>query len=441
MTTRSLRTCALLVTLASVAPAQQQIPVRSLGPAEAVSKDTIGFLYGVRELSDGRLIANDVTGRRLMMFDRSLSNYKVIADSVMGSENSYGRAATGIIPYAADSTLLIDLGARAFLVFDPKGNVTRVMSPPRPGDIGYMWNPALGSPRFDARGGLIYRSWIMPRFKAPETGKPFVAPEMPDSAPLLRGDFDRRTADTLTWIRIAKMRVTTTPIAGGGVSLSPMINPLASIDDWAVLPDGAIAILRGQDYHIDWINADGSRTSSPKMPFDWKRLTDAEKSAIVDSTRRVLEKEAMAGTLRNPFSEVPGHGTAATPGGGGHSMTIVPVTTGDGGPPPKSTAATAPAAPQVPEVIPPHELPDYVPPVLRSGTMKADPQGNIWILPSTSAQSAGGLLYDVINRQGEVFQRVRLPAGRALEGFGANGAVYMTSHDATGARLERARLK
>jgi hypothetical protein len=40
-----------------------------------------------------------------------------------------------------------------------------------------------------------------------------------------------------------------------------------------------------------------------------------------------------------------------------------------------------------------------------------------------------------------VFERVRLPAGRALEGFGANGVIYMTSHGVGGARLERARVK
>ena len=74
--------------------------------------------------------------------------------------------------------------------------------------------------------------------------------------------------------------------------------------------------------------------------------------------------------------------------------------------------------------------------------MKADPEGNVWILPSTSAQSggSGGLVYDVVNRSGELFQRVRLPAGRALEGFGADGAVFMTVVSPNGRRLERARI-
>ena len=98
------------------------------------------------------------------------------------------------------------------------------------------------------------------------------------------------------------------------------------------------------------------------------------------------------------------------------------------------------AIPAIAEVAPASDLPDYMPPVLRSGLMKADAEGNVWILPSTSSQSGGGLLYDVVNRKGELFQRVRLPAGRALEGFGANGAIYLTSHDGDKVFLERARM-
>jgi len=93
-----------------------------------------------------------------------------------------------------------------------------------------------------------------------------------------------------------------------------------------------------------------------------------------------------------------------------------------------------------PQVVTIKDLPDYVPPVYTTGTMRADPDGNIWILPSTSSHSAGGLLYDVINRKCEVFQRVRIPQGRALAGFGAKGVVYLTAKDASGTHIERARL-
>jgi hypothetical protein len=103
-------------------------------------------------------------------------------------------------------------------------------------------------------------------------------------------------------------------------------------------------------------------------------------------------------------------------------------------------SAPPPFARPKPDVVSVRDLPDYVPPVLRTGTMRTDPDGNIWILPSTSSQSAGGLLYDVINRKGEIFQRVRIPQGRALAGFGGKGVVYLTARDSSGTHVERARL-
>jgi hypothetical protein len=53
----------------------------------------------------------------------------------------------------------------------------------------------------------------------------------------------------------------------------------------------------------------------------------------------------------------------------------------------------------------------------------------------------GELVYDVINAKGELLERVRLPLGRAIAGFGRGGTVYLTSGDITrGFYLERSRL-
>lgn len=410
--------------------AQAPIPVRELTTIEARSAETVGFIRGIRELSDGRVVANDTRSRRLLLYDKALGTPKVIVDSAVGAAVSYGPRATTIMAYAGDSTVLVDLAGRAFLLIDGNGAVTRIMSPPRPRDVNQLGGGGSGIPGFDPQGRLIYRGFLFPSFTPPEPGKPFTPPVIPDSAPILRADFDRRSADTLGWVRIAKMRVQTTYLKDGGVTLSPMINPIATIDDWALLGDGTIAILRGLDYHIDWIDPDGSRRSSPKMAFDWKRLTDDEKAAIIDSTRKALANPRPGGSMMT--------GPIGTPMPAGHGMTIKPVTRGDGPTPRSEATPTVVSVP--PEVVPPGDLPDYLPPILQSGGMRADRDGNLWVLPSTSAQAGAGLLYDVINRKGELLQRVRLPAGRALEGFGAGGAVYLTSHDSTGVRLERARL-
>ena len=434
----SLLVAALLVVASRRSTAQNQIPIRTLAPVEAASTERLGFISGVRELSDGSVIVNDAGKRRLLAFDRSLGTVRVIADTTPGSKAQYGPRSTGIIPYTGDSTLLVDLAGRAFLVIDAKGTIARVMSAPRPNDIASMTNAGLGTPGFDRHGRLVYRTVLMPAFKAPVVGKPYTPPTMPDSAPLLRADFDKRAADTIAWLRTPVIKVSSTPLPNGGVVLTPRFSPISTIDDWTVLPDGWIAILRGGDYHIDWIDPNGVRSSTPRMPFDWKRLADEDKAAIVDSVRMLLEAQLQtrASGNSNVAAGPGGHGGVGIPTA--HSMTIMPIGGDDGAPQPK---ITTPPTPQVAQLVEPSQLPDYYPSILQAGEMRADFEGHVWILPSTSSQAGRGLLYDVVDRHGEIIERVRLPEGRALEGFGANGAIYLTSHGQDGTHLERTRIR
>ena len=84
---------------------------------------------------------------------------------------------------------------------------------------------------------------------------------------------------------------------------------------------------------------------------------------------------------------------------------------------------------------------DYIPP-FRASALKPDADNNVWILPTTSASANGGLLYDVINNKGELFERVQLPADRFVVGFGKGRVVYMAHYDRRGKfyTLERTRV-
>ena len=87
-------------------------------------------------------------------------------------------------------------------------------------------------------------------------------------------------------------------------------------------------------------------------------------------------------------------------------------------------------------------MPDYYPPI-RGGTVKSDLDGNVWLLPNTSARSTnGGIVYDVVNRKGELFERVEMPRERSIAGFGPQGTIYLMWRDSTQAwRVERTRVK
>ena len=84
-------------------------------------------------------------------------------------------------------------------------------------------------------------------------------------------------------------------------------------------------------------------------------------------------------------------------------------------------------------------LPDFLPPVFIGG-VKSDPAGNIWIVPSSSSYAGyAGFMYDVVNRRGEIVERVRLPRDRMIAGFGENRVVYVVAMEAAGIFLERVR--
>jgi len=284
-------------------------------------------------------------------------------------------------------------------------------------------------------------------------GRGFNPASQPDSVPIVRVDFDTRKADTVAYVKVPKNETQMTRGEDGSTKISIKINPLPQADDWALLNDGTVAIMRVLDFHVDYYRPDGSHVSSDKLPFDWKRITDDDKAKLVDSLQ----------TLAKAASERAGGG-----GGGGFRMSFEPVAA--------------------------EKLPDYYPPI-RAGTTLADFDGNLWVLPATSNLSAqlatqfmggggmggrggppgaaggapgaaratgapgaaGGaralgdstrgampaaamgmmaammnqppLVYDIISPAGKMIERVKLPAGRQLLGFGPNGAIFLGARD------------
>ena len=89
-------------------------------------------------------------------------------------------------------------------------------------------------------------------------------------------------------------------------------------------------------------------------------------------------------------------------------------------------------------MISPSDLPDYKP-AFMPGSTRADADGNLWI--RTSQNVAARPVYNVINRKGELIDRVQLPANRVLVGFGEGGVVYLAVRDGATAHLEKARSK
>jgi hypothetical protein len=560
---RALTTLAALSISSLIAAAQEPLsatagpPVRRIESALAVSTEQITAITSVRQLSDGRVMVNDGSRRRLIIMDSTLKHVTVVLDSMTDVENSYGIRPGALIAYLGDSTLFVDPASYSILVIDAAGKIARVKSVPRVQDVSYYTtSPASGAgvPGIDAHGRLVYRRAAATRMPAvpPPSNIPYI-PEEPDSALIVRIGLSSRTLDTAGYVRIAKFIQTVSISSSGSLMFSGYENPMPVVDDWAVLSDGTIAFARGRDYRVEYLNPDGTRTSSAKLPFDWQRITDDDKTRWVDSAKAVQQKSADNNFARSVISWVNTYGQAyppdfkvpngyVVPAGLSVGWVLPPGVTvpatyiatcpvydlpktlhsaanavipapvaRDGGPPnatapaarptpPPSTppavaagvgaaagvaasggrggappsgpgtpqpappgtvplggqaSASMPCAPSMarpassippfptyrPPTVPPASmLPDYKPP-FGTNAVRADADGNLWIRTIPMKPVSGGPIYDVVNRQGQLVDRLQIPTGHNLVGFGTGRVVYLSTRDATGLHLERIKLK
>jgi hypothetical protein len=427
-------------------PAQQQPPpVRPLGPITRVSRDSLESVAAAVEVGGGGVYVNDMTARRLLLFDSTLQSGRVILDSAGEGASGYGSFPGSLLPYHGDSALFIAPQALSMLVLTPAGAVARVMAvPPSGGGMAALLGSIFGTPGFDAQGRLVY--FAPPRFQAPAPSPGGGMPRMepPDSALIVRFDFATRTLDTAEVIRIPKTRMEMTRDDQGRFHMAMTAFPPRTVDDWGVTADGALAVVRGQDYHVDWLEPDGTRTATPRMPYAWEHLTDEEKAALIDSTAKAMQvvMDSLPARMQRGGGAIGAQMTATRPGpgGGGPAITIRVAPGGPGGASGPGMGGGPTSTTIVPTVVRAEgsDVPDYRPP-FGQGAVRADRSGNLWI--RTNKWVDGRPVYDVVNRKGEVTDRVQLPLHRTIAGFGP-GVVFMAVQDSSNVtHLEQARIR
>ena len=202
--------------------------------------------------------------------------------------------------------------------------------------------------------------------------------------------------------------------------ISRTINPLPEVDDWAMLPDGTIAIVR-KDYHVDYIDAERTEDVGAEDSFDWQRLTDSAKRAIIDSTkarvarvraarsgRRLRHHARRSGRQRRRRRRRPGRRSRSAERRDG-----LPYRARRGRRLRRAAGrrpATLAASPPPISIVEPSELPDYQP-AFTTGSVRADREGKLWVRIFAPLQSNAGPEYDVIDRTGKLVDRVALPVG------------------------------
>jgi len=414
--------CSTIASAQQPVPRQPGIPIVSVTAPIARTTATFGAILGVRELSDGRVLVNDAGRHQLEVFDPSLATPTVALDSMPGGSNSYGPRPGQIVRYVGDSTIMTRGFGEPVVLLDPAGRVNRAIALPEYQNAAGFPMPFVAPQAADPQGRLYSRGGTMVRG---ENGVGVSA----DSVLILRADLDTRIVDVVGTLHTAVLKNQTDPPENGNRVVTTIVQPVPTEDSWAVLSDGTLAFVRGRDYHVDWVLPDGATRSTDKLPFDWRRLTDDEKQKLADSAKVVWDSLM---TIRNRRVNVPargdGGGDGTTPGRGRSS----------GGVEPSGQAGSV----QRMISVPLSEIPDYFPPIHRNAAIP-DLDGNLWVLTTTTAQSRHGeLVYDILNPARGLYQRVRMPIGRSIAGFGRGGVVYLQSGDrAGGFTLERVKVE
>lgn len=382
------------------------IPVRTVRVDASTNTATLRSASFVREITGSRVLVNDATGRQLLLFSADLASMTRIADTTTTLPHSYGLKAkpSGLVAWRGDSMLFFDNDRLAVLVINPAGAVVDIIAPIKISDLNGLASGSFGPATTDGNGRLLYGAATPfdPYRKLPSIGGPPVIVAQPDSNVVVRADFQTRMVDTVATLRAPVQKIVISRRSNGAFDQQVAVNPIPLADDWTALPDGTIAIIRASDYHIDWVAPDGKKSSSPPMPFDWRPISPEEKRAIVDSTKRALQSA--------------------------QSRSV--------------SASGAPSGESQPEMsftVDAADIPDAYPSV-RARQTRADLEGRVWILPTATAAASAGLLYDVVDRSGKIVERVSLPTGRALVGFGKGNTLYLGATQRGIFALERAEV-
>ena len=394
--TRLLIAVVTVCALASAVTAQTGTSVRGLGPVVATSTARFRMIDAVRELPRGELLLHELRSGNVHLLDGALRTARVAYAGPQGAP-----AAAGIlVDHQADSVLFIADAGRRVVVIDAHGNVARVDSLPAM-PLPFLLRSSVI--RGDRQGYLYFE----PTRRAGErpSGPAARSASALETVPLARVRLGSSTLDTVAQLANNVVEARLLPRAGGGFTPSFATNPLPVVDDWTIVADGSVALVRGADFHVDWLSASLATSASAAIAFPWVELSADDKRRIADSARIAAE------SLRARMTQTAGR-SGVTPSRG-VSATISMVEA-DG-------------------------LPDRRP-AFRRGATLPDLEGRLWV-EVTLPKRGGGPMYYVIDRDGKLVDRVQLPAGRSLVGFGRGGMVYLSAPIDSGVALQRVRLR
>ncbi len=369
---RLLRCTAALVAALLPAMLWGQAPL-TLGRLDAEFKTAFTRIAAVRELKDGRVLVIDARERNVQVIDfKSATATRV------------GRVGTGpgeytlpqrIVALPGDTSAIYDPANLRYLLIGPDGKVGPTFSLEETLSGG-RGRPGGTAPRgSDARGRFFFEG--LPFATTADGG---IVPA--DSAPIMRYDRATKKLDTVAYVQLAKGNA---QVSGrqGMVQMVVGRKPFPMRDDWAAMPDGGVAVVRVNDYHVDWYPAVGKPTSGTSLRIPRVPVTEADK------VNWRAERQAVAAS-------------GLQEGRGGAPPTGRPMST-----------------------LPEPEFPAFKPP-FAVGDVSSGPNGGLWVQRSRKATD-NEAVYDVFHPT-RMTAQVVFPPRTQLVGFG-NNVVYVMRID------------
>lgn len=355
--------------------AAAQVGETRLTQPDATYPEALNYVSGIRELPDGKLLVSDGLGQELLLMDIEQGTAEVVGRNGAGPEEY--RNPDLLFPMAGDSTLLVDLGNGRLTVLGPDLQFGETMPIGQDGGGGQL---SIVLPRGVDFQGRIYFQGRGPRRMGQGA--------LPDSAVVLRWDRATGTIDTLVSV---KLQERTRSVSGGGNNRNVSIQtlPLTPQDAWGVGFNGRLAVARSGDYHLEWIDPDGTVVAGEPVEYKPVRVGGAEKERWIQNVGR--SGLGMSISVNNGVRQM-----AFSRGGRGAQDQVDQY--------------------QWPEVMPAFSTP----------SVEVTPWGNAWVERSVPAGAEP--VFDVFGSDGSHQGRVILPAGRQVVGFG-EGAVYTVTFD------------
>ena len=231
---------------------------------EAAYPEPFSFLSGVRELPDGKLLAADPLSQVLLRVDMDAGTADTLG-GVGGGPEEYQQP-DEVFPLPGDSTLLVDLGKTYLTVIGPDGTFHGGLSMALATEDGPM---SIIMPEAVDELGRIYHRGMGGFGQGPA-----------DSSSVTRYDRSTETSETVASIWITEPTVT----RSGGGNVSMTLPRMVPNDDWAVAPDGRIAVIRANGYMVEWHLPDGQIVTGPENPYEELPISYADKEADLENS-------------------------------------------------------------------------------------------------------------------------------------------------------------